>query len=157
MNAIAERADRRQTHDHADNHEQRVRQLIDRRHEQPGAIALREQRDADEQRHDQHLQNVAAYEPVEYGGRDDVEQKVDRVGWRAGSGGRRRSRGINVQPRARLENVDDNEADDERECGDGLEVHESANPNPADIAHGAHARNADRDRGEHDRADQHLD
>ena len=78
------------------------------------------QREAEQHREQQHLQDLALGEGIDHGVRDDVEQEVGGALHlaRPGVGGdalgveRRR---VDVHARARLHEVDDDQADDQRE------------------------------------------
>ena len=75
----AERADRRHLHDDADDREQHVRDLLDEVEHQRAAAAEPVQREAEQHREQQHLQDLALGERVDDGGRDDVQQEVGRA------------------------------------------------------------------------------
>ena len=66
-------------------------------------------------------------------------------------------RGGHVQSRARLQHIDHDEADDQRDRRHDLEVDERAQPDTADLTHGTHVRDADDNRREDDRRDHHAD
>ncbi len=60
-------------------------------------------------------------------------------------------------PGARLHDVDDDEADDERERAHDFEVEQRERAGLADLLHVLHAGDAEHDGAEDDRGDQHLD
>ena len=123
----------------------------------------RQRGEAEQHREQQHLQDLAARERVDDGVGDDVEEEVDRgqapstrtCSWRPRSC--RAMAGSMVEAAARLQDVDDDQTDDQRERRDDLEVDQRPDADAADLLHLAHVRDADDDRGEHDRRDQHLD
>ena len=66
-------------------------------------------------------------------------------------------RGIDVHAGAGLHDVDDREADDQRDRADDLEIEQRIAAGLADLLHVLHAGDADDDRAEDDRRDDHLD
>ena len=50
---------------------------VDERHERPAALAQREQREAEQHREEQHLQDLAFGEGADDGVRDDVQEELD--------------------------------------------------------------------------------
>ena len=158
----AERADRREPHQHVDDREERLRHLLDQRDQRACARAERQQRQPEEDREQQHLQHLAARERVDDGRRDDVHQEVGgRELLRRGRVGRHLLHVEGRRPHAEaapgLERRDDDEADHEHERRHHLEVHERAQTDATHLLHVPHLRDADDDRGEHDRRDHHLD
>ena len=61
-----------------------------------------------------------------------------------------------VEPDTRLSEVDDDQSDHQGEIRDGLEIDGGPQPDPPDLLHLADLRQADDDRGEDDRPDQHA-
>jgi len=108
------------------------------------------------------LEQVAAHEGADEGVGDDVEQEVHRAGMAGGGGvlcdglGIERGR-VGVDAGAGLHPVDHEQADDERDGGDDLEIDQCLYPHPADLFHVAQAGDPHDDGREDDRADQHLD
>ena len=158
----AEGADRRRTHDEADDDEKRVRELVDEAHDRLPLLARRGKRQAEQHREEQHLQDLSLRKGVDEGVRDHVHEKVDGA-LRLGRGRVTRdvlgidARRIGVEADAGLERVDDEEADDQRERADDLEVEEREAAGLADLLHVLHAGDADDHRAEDDRRDDHLD
>ena len=118
---------------------------------------------AEQHRHEQHLQQFAgAGERVEERRRNDAQNEVSR-GLRRGAlgvvcdGAGIESRRVDVEASTRAECVDDDEADDERDRRDHFEVEQRLAAHTADLLHVARAGDAEHDRAEDDRADQHLD
>ena len=158
----AERADRRDLHDEADDREQHVRHLLDPVEHQRAAAAEPVQREAEQHREQQHLQDLALGERVDDGGGDDVEQEIGRAlhlaGLRVGGDalGVERRR-VDVHPAPGCTTLTIDEADDQRERADDLEVEQRVAAGLADLLHVLHAGDADDDRAEDDRRDDHLD
>ena len=66
-------------------------------------------------------------------------------------------RRVDVHAGARLHDVDDDQADDQRDRADDLEVEQRQAAGLADLLHVLHAGDADDDGAEDDRRDDHLD
>ena len=112
---------------------------------------------------EQHLEDLAAGERADRRVGDDVQQEFDR---RERLAARRCSSAISfgverldvgVDPGAGPHDVDDDQADRQRQRRDHLEIDERLEPDPADLLHVADLRDPDHDRGEDDRRDHHLD
>ena len=65
--------------------------------------------------------------------------------------------GIDVEPGARLQNVDDDEPDKKRERGDDFKIEKSLDPDPPEFFEIAHGGDTVDDRAEDDRRNDHLD
>ena len=158
----AERADRRDTHDVADDSEQHVRCLFDPvEHERAAATEL-VQRETEQHGEQQHLQDLALRECVDDGARNDVEQEIGRAlhlaGLRVGGDALRVECGrIDVHAGARLDDVDDRKSHDERDRAHDLEIEERVAARLADLLHVFHAGDADDDGAEDDGRNDHLD
>ena len=131
-------------------------------HDGPAVVADAPQRQAEQHREQEHLQDVAFGERADEGLGDDVQQGVDdrhalrgvRV---AGDGlGVERSR-RGMETGARREDVRDDESDQQRERGDDLEVDDGLEADLAGFLEVAHAGDPDHHGGEDDRPDDHLD
>jgi hypothetical protein len=158
----AEGAKRRELHDDADDREQHVRDLLDEVEDGCPAAAELVQREAEQHREQQHLQDLALGERVDDGVRDDVEQEADRGLHLARPGvggdllGVERVR-VDVHAGTGLDGVDHHQADDQRDRAHDLEVEEREAAGLADLLHVLHAGDADDDGAEDDRRDHHLD
>ena len=112
---------------------------------------------------DEHLQDVAAREGVDDGGRDDVEDEVDRA---SGSATPRRhsscaasmsaALGVTLRPTPGCVRLTTTRPITRASVRDGLEVDGGTQPDPADLLHRADLCQADDDRREDDRTDQHA-
>ena len=115
-------------------------------------------------REQQHLQDIALGEGVDHRGRDDLHQEIDRavlhvadpVGICRHRGGVQRAR-VDVHADAGLERIGQDDADQQGEGGDDLEVDHRLDADPADLLQVAGLRDAQHDDAEHDRGDDHLD
>ncbi|MEJ1973329.1 MAG: hypothetical protein WDM96_12960 [Lacunisphaera sp.] len=85
----------------------------------------------------------------------DDREFLGRGGIVAGGIGREVGR-VGMDPGAGLDPVYDHQADDERKGGEDFKINERLQAHPSDLAQVAHAADADDDRGEDDRTDQHL-
>ena len=126
------------------------------------ALAQELEREGEQDREEQHLQDLALGEGADHGGRDDVQEEVERglLGrlLRVGGDALGVERvGVDVHADAGLPDVDDHEADDQRDRGHDLEVDQRLDPDPADLLHVLHAGDAVHHGAEDDRGDQHLD
>ena len=158
----AEGTDRGDLHDHADDAEEDVRQTLDEVEDRLAALAEGVQRVAEEHREEQHLQHVALGEGIDDAGRDDVHQELRRrlhlAGRRVLVDGRGVERGrIDVHAGAGRPDIDDDQADDEGDRADHLEIEHGQAAGLADLLHVFHAGDADDDGAEDDRRDDHLD
>ena len=112
---------------------------------------------------EQHLEDLALGEGADDGVRDDVQQELDGAllpaPWSCSAAIALVSSvaGIDVHAGAGLHDVDDDEADDQRERRDDLEIEQRLEADAADLLHVVHAGDAVHDRAEDDRRDQHLD
>ena len=137
-----------------------MRQLVDDADQAPPLLAEVQERQAEQHREEQHLQNLALGEGVHDRRRNDVHQEVHGAeALRRGRVGGHRLRveraGVGVDAGARLEDIDDDQANHERHRRDDLEVDQRADANAADVLHVAHARDPHDDGAEDDRCDDH--
>ncbi|MNM98215.1 hypothetical protein D3C81_1107410 [compost metagenome] len=142
--------------------EEHLGDLLDQLHHEAGAFAERGQRGAEEQRHQQDLQDVAVGERAEHRLRDDVHKELDRAlavclrhVLRDRLGVQRRR--IDIEAHARLEQVRGAQADQQREGRHHFKVEQRLAADAADLLHVAHAGHAGHYGTEDDRADDHLD
>jgi hypothetical protein len=148
-------------HDDADDREQHVRGLLDHVEDERATAAELVQGKAEQDREQQHLQDLALGKGVYHRVRDDREQELDRALHLAGARvcrdllGIERGR-IDVHSGTWLDEVDDHQADDERDRADDLEIEERQAARLADLLHVLHAGDADHDGAEDDRRDDHL-
>jgi hypothetical protein len=120
------------------------------------------QREAEQHREQQHLQDLALGEGVDHAVRDDVEQEVGGAGHLARrhvagdalgvQGGR-----VDVHAGARLQQVHQHQADEQGDGGEDLEVQQGQAAGLADLLHVLHAGDAQHHGAEDDRGDDHLD
>ena len=158
----AQRADGGDLHEDEDQLENGMAGRIEHMHQRVGLFPDQRQRDAEQDRDEQHLQDIM---PVGDRGNqrvgDDVHQEARQ---RAGMGLllifrdlARVERGrIYVEARSGLHDVGDQQPHDQRQRRKGEEIRESLCSNPADRAHFLHARYARDDGQENDRRDDHL-
>ena len=160
-----EGADRRKSHDPADDGEEQMAEVVDD-FEDDGRTLLAElgQRQSEQDGEEQHLKQVVLGERLEHRFRDDVEQKVDGVrqflvlGFlRQRVGAARQFVGIDVEPCPRFDDVADHQPEEQREGGDDFEVDQRFPADPADRLEVANVCDAQHDGAEDDRRDQHLD
>ncbi len=98
------------------------------------------QREAEEHRHEQHLEDLAFGEGVEDRGRDDVEDVIDRALHLAGGGELSdglgvEAGGVDVHPGAGAHHIDDDEADHEGQRAHDLKVQHGEAAGLADLLH----------------------
>ena len=156
----AEGADGRGLHDDADDAEGRVSRIVEKDAQPLGLLADRHQREAEEDGDEQHLQDLPLREGAEDGVRDHAEQKVDRATGLMRLLGvllHRRGVGVARKARARAQQRADDEAENEREGRDGLEIDERLDADAPDLAGVGEMRDAAGHRAEDDRGDGHLD
>ena len=120
------------------------------------------QREGEQDRDQQHLQDFAFRKGADKGVGDDVQQVIDKahLGGFFGIGGdaRRIQRGrVDVHPHAGLPDVDDDQTHDQGDGGHHLEIDQRLDADAADLLHVLHTGDAVDDRAEDDRCDQHLD
>ena len=157
-----ERANRRDLHDDADDRKEHVRDLLDEVEHERAAAAELVQAEAEQHGEQQYLQNLAFRERIDHGIRDHVEKKLRGALHLSGlgicsHGLRIERRRIDVHPRARLDDVDDRQAHEQRDGADDLEIQQRVASGLADLLHILHAGDADHHRAEDDRRNDHLD
>ncbi len=125
------------------------------------ALAQRHQRKAEQDGEQQHLQDVAPREGADHAVGDDVQEEIDRllrfclldVAWPPPPHPAVRSRSRAPD----LDQVADDQADDQREGRDDLEIDQRLDADAADLLGILDMRNARDHRAEDDRRDHHLD
>ena len=158
----AEGADRRQPHDESDDVEERMRDVVDEMEHGLAALAQQRDREREQDREEQDLQDLSLGKSADDRVRDDVHQELDGALLarlrgvdldRPGIDGLR----IHVHADAGLQIIDDHQPDHEGEGGDDLEIDERLEADASDLLQVFHAGDAVHDGAEDDRRDQHLD
>ena len=139
-----------------------MRALFDHVEDERAAAAELVERKPEEHRKEEHLQDFAFREGAHDGVRDDVHQEFRRrlhlARARIGRDGPRvEGRRIDVHAGPRLHDVDEREADDQRDRRDDFKVEKREAARLADGLHVLHPRDAGDDRTEDHRRDDHLD
>ena len=119
--------------------------------------------DAEQRREHQDLQDVVLGERIDHAGRDHVEQEIHDPGRLCcarrvacdGFGIERRR--IDVHPLARLEDVNNDKADQERKGRQYFKIDERPHADASQLLHVFHSRDAEDDRREDDGREHHLD
>lgn len=157
----AERADRGHAHDPADDREHHLRDALDAPQHADTGIARRLQTEAEQHRDQQDREDLAAGQGGDEAVRDDPEEEVDEALGRLGRRWRQPRRaevaGVDVHPRAGLDDLDDSQADQHRESRQHLEVEQCFAGDPADRPHALDRRDAGDDGAEDQRRDHHPD
>ncbi|MNS88139.1 hypothetical protein D3C72_1221030 [compost metagenome] len=136
--------------------------LVQQVHHRLAALAEPGQAEAEQDREDQYLQDLAFGEGAHDRVRDHVQQVVRGVQLLGRCGvarnrARVQGRDIHVHARARPEDVHHHQPDGEGDRRHHLEIDERFEAHAADLLHVAHARDAHHHRHEDDRGDHHLD
>ena len=157
----SECADRRCFHDQVDDPEQDLRHLLDEVDDGGRCAASGAEREADQHRDQQHLEDVASGERVDHARGNDVEQETGNALRSARRHVLRHRlrverRGIDIHAATRPHHVDDNQADHQRERRHDLEVDQGEDAGLAHRPAARAARDADDDRAEDDRRDNHA-
>ncbi len=155
----AEHADRRETHHVAGDLEHHLGHRVEQRHQPGAAIAEGGQPHAEERREDDDLQHVAARHRVHDGRGRQVQHQIPAGLLLLHHRDRRRrvAARLQRQHRARLDDVDHQQADGKGDGRRQLEPHDRLEPDPADCAELAGARNAHDQRRKDERRQDHLD
>ena len=158
----AECADRRDLHDDSDHAEQRVRSLIDHVEQRLAALAERLQSECEQDREEQHLQDFTGRKCADHRVGNDVHQELESallLGLRHEALDRLgvERLDVDVHAGAGLQGIHDDEADDQRDGRQHLEVDQRLEADAADLFHVLHAGDAMHDRAENNRRDDHLD
>ena len=158
----AERADRRHAHDDADDAEEHLCGGIDRVVDLLADRTQAGDHEAGENRHQQHLQDVAAGQRTEEAVGDDPQQMADDA-FLLGRGDVTRHRlgierrRIDVESLAGLQQLANDQPDGERDGGNSLEIKQRLDADAADLAEIAHRADAVHHGAEDHRRDHHLD
>ena len=158
----AESPDRSESHDDRDHAEEHVRKAVEEIDQRSPFVAQAPERQAEQDRKHQNLKYLAAGERADGRIGDDVEQMVhDRHGLSVRSVDADLPRverlNIGVDSRTRAHDIDNDQADHQRECRNQLEIDERFQADPADFLRVADLGDPDHHRGEDDRGDHHLD
>ena len=152
-------ADRREHHDVAGELEHHLRGALEHVRDRAALLAHRRQADAEEDREDHDLQDVAARHRIDDRRRDQRDQHVpsrmrlDALHGLQRVGGHRRR----LDAGARLEHVDDAKPEKQRDRGRDLEIDDGLEADAAHRLQVAGARDADDQRRKQQRRDDHLD
>ena len=159
----AEGAERCEPHDDGDDTEHGVGALLDHAGKRRARPPHARQREPEDHREEQDLENLPLGKRTDDGGRDDAEQDVDDAvrflgrGGVAFNGSGVKSRGVGVDTGTRFNNIDGNEPDDERQRRHHLKIEERLHADPPDFFEVVHARDAGDYGAEDDRRNDHLD
>jgi hypothetical protein len=156
-----EGADGRGLHQDGDQLEEGRRDRFQEAQHRLAEVADQGQRDAEQDRDEQDLQDVAGRKGADHGVGDDPHQEAlnGRLMRRAGILGHGpgvQGRGVDVQPPARLDHIGDDQAEDQSQRREDEEIGEGLGRHPPDLAQIAHARDAGHDGQEDHRRDDHL-
>ena len=142
--------------------EQSMRDDVDDDEDGAPALTQHEQSESEQDREEQNLQDLAFREGPDHSVGDDVHKEFDRA-LLPGLGridldrlGIDRS-GVHVHADAGLKDIDHDQANDQRNRGEDLEIDERLQSDAADLLHILHAGDAMHDGAEDDRRDEHLD
>jgi hypothetical protein len=149
-------------HDDADHAEQRLVEAVDQSDNRLAVLAHRRQHRAEQDRQQQNAQQIAFGESADERLWNDVHQKVDRIGvLRRGCVNLDRCRvermHVDVHAVAGPPDIDDEEADEQRDRGHDFEVDQRFQGDAADLLHLADAGDAVHHRAEDNRRNQHPD
>ncbi|MNQ64906.1 hypothetical protein D3C85_793460 [compost metagenome] len=158
----AEGTDGRDLHDHVDDAEHHLGDLVDEMQHRLTVITHALQGEGEDHREEQHLQNIAAGEGADYGAGDHVEQEGDGALLLAGGGKGGNALGVqggrvDMHADARLHDVHHYQADEQGDGGDDFEVSQRVAAGLAHCLHVLHAGDAADHGAEDDRRDGHLD
>jgi hypothetical protein len=158
----AERADRGSLHQDGDEAEDRGCESGQEVGDRLALVADHAERDAEQDREEQHLQDVALCKGADDGFRDDVHQEAGnrrfmRLGGVGGDGLAIERCRIDVHAGAGMQDVADDQADDQRQRRENDEIEHRLASDAADLFQVRHAGNAGGDGEEDDRRDDHLD
>ena len=157
-----EGADGGDLHDDSDDVEQHMREFLDEVEHHRAAAAELVQRKAEQHREQQHLQDLTLGKGVHHRGGDHMQQEVHGALHLAGLGVGRNALGVqrvgvHVHARAGLQHIDHDQADDQGQGRDDLEVQQGQAAGLAHLLHVFHAGDAHHHGTEDDGRDDHLD
>ena len=107
-----------------------------KRAQRMAALAEAHQREAEQDREQQHLQDFALREGADHGVGNDVQEEVDallRLGLLGVAGDRLRVRHGAAEARAGPDHIADDKTDHQREGGDDLEIDQRLDADAADL------------------------
>jgi len=156
------RGDRCEGRDQRDHSEKDPRDVIEQVADGPAVLTESIEREAEEQRDQQDLQDIAFDKRRDKGAGDEVQQGVDdpgglRGGRVGGHGLGVKGSGRGVKPRARVEGIGHDEPDDQGQGGDDFEIDQGAQADLPSATEVAHTGEAHDHGGENDGSDEHLD
>jgi len=139
-----------------------VAQLIDQLLDSLSFLAEQRQRKPKKKGKEKNLENIPFGKCVDNTCRDNIHKEIcggKRFG--AGCVGRQRFRvqlgDIGIETGPRLDESDNGEADNERQCTDDLEIQQGLRPYPPNFLHILHPGYPGNHGAEDDRSDHHLD
>ena len=156
----AERADRGGLHHDGDDAENAVRGVIDEGAQRMAALAETHQREAEQDRKQQDLEDFALREGADDGIRNDMQEEIDallRLGLLGVAGDGLRVRHAAAETRAGPDHIADDKTDHQREGGDDFEIDQRLDADAADLLGILYMRDAGYHGAEDDRRDHHLD
>jgi len=149
-------------HDHADDAEQAVGELVQDLHQGLGLSAETGEGQAEKHGEQQHLEDFTLGEGIHHTVGDDVHEEIDGalvVGCRGvvGDGLGVQGRRVHIHAGTGLQDIDHDQADGQGHGGDDFKVHQGFQADPAHFLHVAHLGDTDHHGGEDDRGDHHFD
>ena len=137
-----------------------MRGIVDEGTQRVAALAEAHHRKAEQDREEQHLQDLAGRERADHGVGNDVQEEVDallRLGLLGVAGHLGRVRCGAAEARARPHQITDNKSDQQRKGGDDLEIEQRLDADAPDLLGILDMSDAGDDGAEDDRRDHHLD
>ena len=157
----AECADGSEPHDHRQDPEHQALEVLDGTQNRLTRLAQALHGEADQQRHEQGLQHDRPGQRGDERGRDDAEQEVGRGSCLPAGRRLRRTRGLGggaeMQARARLKQVADDQPDDQGDSRHDDEVEQRQAADLTDLRRLPDRPDTEHDRAEDHRTDHHLD
>ncbi|OIQ67277.1 hypothetical protein GALL_511450 [mine drainage metagenome] len=154
----AKSADRRRLHHDGDDAENPMRRIVDEGTQGVTAFAKAHEGKAEQDRKQQHLQDLATCEGADHRVGDDVKKEVDALlglGLLGVIGHRLRIGHRAAKAHARAHQVSDGEPDNQCESRDDLEIDQRLDADPPDLLEVAGAGDTVHDNAEHDRRNDH--
>ncbi|MNQ78388.1 hypothetical protein D3C85_932970 [compost metagenome] len=159
----AEHTNRRQAHDHAHDAEDHMAQFVDQPGDPRSGFADQVQRAAEQNREQQHLQDVVIGKRTNHGGRDQVQQELRGAVHVLAAFGQVAHVGagqliqVDIGTTADAGGEGEDQADHQCDRGQHFKVNDRFEANSPDLLQIASAGNAADYHAKHDQADQHLD
>src|SRR6185312_3388728 len=156
----AEGADRGDLHHNGDNAENAVRGVIDEGAQRMAALAETHQREAEQNRKQQDLEDFALREGADDGIRNNMQEEIDallRLGLLGVAGDGLRVRHAAAESRAGPDHIADDKTDHQREGGDDFKIDQRLDADTAALLGILDMRNSGYHGAEDDRRDHHLD